>query len=115
MKVHKEEAQHYHDDEVDYHKSHTVVSGHVDPNDPAHDIDAKKTVTWLVVWTVALFLGIWLMVQLFYFMVRGERERKVARPVSTELQQLRQREEIELAGLDDYISIEDAMKELLKK
>ena len=115
MKVHKEDAKHYHDDEVEYHKTHEVLSGHVDPNDPAHDINTKKTVTLLVVWTAALFLSIWLMVQLFYFMVRGERERKVAQPESVELQQLREREKLELEGKDGYMSIEQAMEELLKK
>ncbi len=121
MEVHKEDEDHLVEEEKEYFKTHGVVEGYVPPQDPLHDIDTKKTVTMLVVWMVALFLGIWVMSQLFHFMVRGERQRKVAEsqdqfgPLGKELRDLRAQEEKELAGQDDHKSIEEAMRELLRK
>ncbi len=121
MEVHKEDEDHLVDEEKEYFKTHEVVKGYVPPQDPLHDINTKKTVTLLVVWMVALFLGIWVMSQLFHFMVRGERQRKVAEsqnqfgPLGKELRDLRAQEEKELAGQDDHKSIEEAMRELLRK
>ena len=88
---------------------------------PLHDIDTKKTVTLLLVWTVALFVGIWVMAQLFHFMVRGERDRKISTiqkeygPLEREMSGLRKQEDKELEGEDGNMSIEKAMQELLKK
>jgi hypothetical protein len=121
MEVHSEDADHLADEEQEYFKTHKVLTGDVAPQDPLHDIDTKKTVTWLLVWTVALFLGIWVMSQLFHFMVRGERQRKVADsqeqfgPFERERSELEAQTKLELDGEDGHMSIEDAMRELLKK
>ena len=121
MEVHKEDEDHLVEEEREFFKTHGVVKGRVPPQDPLHDIDTKKTVTLLVTWTVALFLGIWVMSQLFHFMVRGERQRKVAEsqdeygPLGKELRNLRAQEDKELAGQDGHMSIEEAMRKLLKK
>ncbi len=121
MEVHSEDEDHLVDEEQEYFKTHKVLKGDVPPQDPLHDINTKKTVTWLVAWTVALFLSIWVMSQLFHFMVRGERQRKVAEsqeqygPLGKELRNLRAQEDKELAGQDGHKSIEEAMRELLKK
>ena len=121
MEVHSEDEDHLVDEELEYFKTHEVLKGDVPPRDPLHDIDAKKTVTLLVVWTVSLFAGIWVMSQLFHFMVRGERNRKVAEsqgeygPFEQELLNLREQEQKELDGKDAHMSIEAAMKKLLKR
>ena len=121
MEVHKEDEKHLIDEEKDYFKTHEVVTGKVGPQDPLHDIDTKKTVTLLLVWTAALFVGIWVMAQLFHFMVRGERDRKVASPqeeagpLAREMKDLRAQEDKEIAGEDDNKSLEVAMKEYLEK
>ena len=121
MEVHKEDEAHLLEEEKEYFKTHGVLQGHVAPQDPLHDIDSKKTVTLLIVWTVALFAGIWVMAQLFHFMVQGERNRKVAEsqeqfgPLGKELLALRAREDKELAGEDGHLSIEKAKAELLKR
>ena len=105
----------------EYFKTHKVLKGEVPPQEPLHDINAKKTITWLVAWTAALFLGIWVMTQLFHFMVAGERHRKVVEsqeefgPLEQEVSKLRKQTKKELAGEDGHKSIEDAMQELLKK
>ncbi len=121
MEVHKEDEAHLLEEEKQFFKSHEVLKGYVPPQDPLHDIDTKKTVRLLVAWTVTLFAGIWVMTQLFHFMVRGERQRKVAEsqgpygPLGKELSDLRAQEERELKGDDGYLSIERAKAELLKR
>lgn len=121
MDVHKEDEAHLLEEEKEYFKTHEVVKGHVAPQDPLHDIDSKKTVKLLIAWTVALFLGIWVMSQLFHFMARGERYRKVAEnlgvsgPIGDDVLRLRAQEEKELKGEDGYLSIDEAMEELLKR
>jgi len=121
MEVHSEDEDHLVDEEKEYFKTHKVLEGDVSPQDPLHDINAKKTITWLVAWAVALFLGIWVMTQLFHFMVQGERHRKVAEsqkdfgPLAQEMSKLREQTKKELGGEDGHMSIEDAMQELLKR
>lgn len=118
MEVHKEDEAHLLEEEKEYFKSHQVVSGYVPPQDPLHDIDSKKTVKLLVAWTVALFAGIWIMAQLFHFMVRGELNRKVAEsqgPLAEEVRALSAQEQKELEGKDGHKSIEEAMSELLRR
>ncbi|MHC4851969.1 MAG: hypothetical protein ACYTF5_08125, partial [Planctomycetota bacterium] len=102
MEVHSEDEDHLVDEEREYFKTHEVLKGDVPTQDPLHDINAKKTITLLVVWTVALFLGIWVMTQLFHFMVQGERHRKVAEsqkdfgPLAQEMSKLRKQTKKEL-------------------
>ena len=118
MEVHKEDEAHLLEEEKEYHKTHQVVEGYIAPQDPLHDIDSKKTVKLLVAWTVALFAGIWIMSQLFHFMVRGELNRKVAEsqgPLAEEVKALHEQEQKELEGKDGHKSIEEAMNELLRK
>ena len=121
MEVHREDEDHLVEEEQEYFKTHKVLKGDVPYQDPLHDINAKKTVTWLVAWTVALFLGIWVMTQMFHFLVQGERNRKVAEsqeqfgPFSQELSELHAQEDKELGGEDNHLSIEQAMAELLKQ
>jgi hypothetical protein len=118
MEIHKEDEKHLLEEEKEFFKTHEIVEGYVPPQDPLHDIDSKKTVTLLVVWTVILFAGIWVMSQLFHFMVQGELNRKVAEsqgPLGEEVKALRAQEEKELKGEDGHLSIEQAMAELLKQ
>jgi len=121
MEVHSEDEDHLVDEEQDYFKTHKVVKGDVPPQDPLHDINAKKTTTWLVLWAVALFLGIWVMAQLFHFMAQGERHRKVAEsqgkfgPLAREMSELQAQTKLEFAGEDGHMSIEQAMAALLKQ
>ncbi len=121
MEVHSEDEDHLVDEEKEFFKTHKVLKGDVPPHDPLHDINAKKTTTWLVLWMVALFLGIWVMAQLFHFMVQGERHRKVAEnqekfgPFGRELSELQAQTKLELAGEDGHMSIEKALAALLKQ
>lgn len=86
--------------------------------DPEHDIDARKTITWLIFWTVSIFASLWLLLQIFKVVLFNERQDKVeaTRPIS--LDELRQREEALLsegtrADGSPRMSIEEAMQKLV--
>ena len=91
--------------------------GFSDPaHDPEHDIDAKKTVLWLVFWTIAIFACMWLLLQFFLYLVEGERTRKINDVVPEAVQRLRAQEQADLTttGESPYgvrrLTLEDAMQ-----
>ena len=118
MEVHKEDEALLNAEDKEFHRDHQVVEGYVPPQDPLHDINANKTVIWLVVCTLGLFLSIWVMAQLFHYMARGERDRKVRRtegPLGAEMKKLNAQAQKELLGEDNHKSIDQAIQEYLKK
>lgn len=91
--------------------------GFSDPaHDPEHDIDAKKTVLWLVFWTIAIFVCMWLLLQFFLYLVEGERTRKINEVVPEAVQRLRAQELTDLTttGESPYgvrrLTLEQAMQ-----
>ena len=86
--------------------------------DPEHDIDAKTTLTWLVVWTLAIFVCLWLLLQVFKVVLFEERLNKVETLEPIDIEELHRGEEAILGGgmREDGtrgISIRDAMEELV--
>ena len=79
--------------------------------DPEHDIDAKKTVVWLVVWTLSIFASLWLLLQLFKVVIADVRDTKIDAVQPVDLDELRQREEAILQG--GRMTIQEAMEELV--
>ena len=86
--------------------------------DPEHDIDAKTTLTWLVIWTLAIFICLWLLLQVFKVVIFEERLDKVETLEPIIIEDLHQREEAILRGgmREDGTtgrSIRQAMEELV--
>lgn len=93
----------------------------VQPVDPLHDIDAKKTVLSVVAFTIGVFLSMGLLASAFAYFLEQEQQVKVFDREATELKALRAIEATELsktaANADgtQRISIEDAMRRLATK
>lgn len=91
------------------------------PFDPDHDIDTRRTITWLVVWMVILFASLWLMVELYGAVIDRERVKKIDLQPAAEVLDLRARESSELTRSEDLgggnqrVDIETAMKVLVKR
>lgn len=95
--------------------------GFSDPaHDPTHDIDAKKTVLWLVFWTIAIFVCMWLLLQFFLYLVDGERSRKIDQVEPEAVQRLRAQELNDLTTTGQspygtrYRTIEEAMQKYVE-
>lgn len=101
------------------------MSDHTDPHaapdphaalqapDPIHDIDGRKTVIWLVVWGLGLIVAIWVMTQLFYYLVFNERLAK-NNVKDAYAEKLVTAEQNELDGKDGNKSIQQAIDEYLR-
>lgn len=93
----------------------------VEPLDPLHDIDGKKTLTWVVVFMVMVFGGMWLLAVTFGFVLEQQHQTKIYDRETVELNELRAREREELAASKDNgdgtvrLSIEEAMRRLAEK
>lgn len=88
--------------------------------DPEHDIDAKKTLTWLIFWTISIFISLWLLLQLFKVVIFRERQDKVEATQPITLDDLRDQEEALLRGGpqadgSQRMSIEEAMREVVER
>lgn len=90
----------------------------VEPQDPEHDINARATVVWVLAWTVILFVGLWVMLQLFDAVLFTEREAKIGTLAPTERQQLLEQERVILSGQWEEgaprKSIEEVMREMAR-
>ena len=102
------------------HDANTVDESQVPARtDPLHDIDEKKTITWLVRMG-SDFPGhrnVWLMIQLFDYMAFNERVDKIAvKDPMTRLQLRLQAAEPdkEVAGKDGHKSIDQATEDYLR-
>jgi hypothetical protein len=102
------------------HKA-TEQQGHghtqVKPNDPAHDIQAKPVVAWILGWTVTLFLGLYFLFVFFEWILGKELDRKVRELPNTELIETKAKELDYLNGKRDGgatgKTIEQSMQELV--
>ena len=87
--------------------------------DPEHDIDAVKTILWLVLSTVTVFISLWLLLQVFSVVIFNERSAKIEIVAPEALEDLRESEDVILRGGGTgmngipRISIEEAMEELV--
>lgn len=93
------------------HDSHAAVGA--TELDPEHDIDGKRTIIWMIVWTVAIFVSIWGLYLLFKIVVDAERRQKVDLVPTNELNAFRAIEDEILAGRKGGLSIDDAMQRVI--
>ncbi len=93
---------------------HPPLPAGIEAIDPEHDIDAKRTLFWLVVVTFGVFVSVWLLYHLFSFVITGERARKIDELPALELQQQRQWENQALSGQGGGRSIDEAMQRVLE-
>jgi hypothetical protein len=86
------------------------------PLDPAHEINARSVVTWVVAWSAILFAGLWLMLVVFARVWQDERVTKIELQESQELNDNRGKEADYLSGKWEKNfprkSIEDVMREM---
>lgn len=82
--------------------------------DPTHDIDGLKVSGILVVTSILFIITMWLLFQLFAFVIADEREKKIGEAESPALQQLTEQEEAELSGAGGGKSIDQAIQEIVK-
>jgi hypothetical protein len=88
---------------------HFVPSTHAAiPIDPAHEIDAKRTVIWVAIFVVVVFGSLWLLLQAFGFFLFQEQKHKIFERPAYELEQKRAAEQAELP-------IDEAMRRLATK
>ena len=89
------------------------------PLDPAHEINAKSVVTWVVAWSGILFLSLWLMLVVFERVMQDERSGKIETRATEELQKTRDSENQFLSGKWEANfprkSIEQVMQEMAPK
>jgi len=85
------------------------------PIDPEHDVDGKKTASWLFWWSLAFAASIWLSFLFFGLLTDDELIRKVDQAPTTQVDQLRELEKTELAGAGSRKSIDEAIKAYVGK
>ena len=84
-------------------------------HDPAHDIDAPRTVFWLVVCSIAFFVMFYLLFVFFSFAIHEERGRKVEAAGTPALDKLRAEEAKVLGGEEGGSSIDTAIERLAER
>jgi hypothetical protein len=100
-------------------QAHDVLD--VEPIDPLHDIDGKRTVSYTFIGFAILFVSMWLLHLLFAVVLDQEYGVKVADRETIELNALRIKEQAELAKTEDLgdgfqrISIDEAIRRLSTK
>ena len=95
----------------------TATTDSTSPNDipaqdPDHDIDAKKTVAWLVASTVFVFVSVWILHGVFSQVMFQEHRRKVELAPNDQREELRQHED---EALSKGGGIEQSMREYVEK
>lgn len=75
----------------------------IEPIDPERDMNAKATTIWLVSLALGLFLSLWLLAELFFFVLQGEVKKKVELLPPSERQMMRTQEDRDLQGIDKTI------------
>lgn len=93
----------------------------VEPIDPLHDIDGRKTLLWVAIFVVVVFGGMWLLAESYGYVLDQEQHEKVWNRETTELNALHAMEAQELSKTEDLgggkqrISIDDALRRLAEK
>lgn len=93
----------------------------VEPIDPLHDIDGKRTMIWVIVFVVVVFGSMWLLAVGFAFVLEQEHQVKIYDRETVELNALHAVETQELNKTEDLgdgkqrISIDEAMRRLAVK
>lgn len=75
----------------------------IEPIDPERDMNAKATTIWLVSLALGLFLSLWLLAELFFFVLHGEMKKKVELLPPSERETLRSQENQDLQGIEQTI------------
>lgn len=86
-----------HGNQPDHHAPHGPTHEAV-PVDPEHDIDAKSATLWVVGGALGVFLCLWVMVPIFLRVLEAERIRKVDSVPTTELNEIKAKEQAFLNG-----------------
>lgn len=103
------------------HEGHAGEPAQVQPIDPLHDIDGKKTVLSVATFTIGVFLSMGLLATAFAYVLEQEHQVKIFDRETTELNALRAKEAAELTKAEDLgsgnqrISIDEAMRRLATK
>jgi hypothetical protein len=96
----------------------TEKTGHgadIPPQDPDHDIDTRRTVTWLTVCTVGVFVCVFVLWQLYSAVIFHERQQKVEQAPTADLDVLRQQESADLQAGPGRKSLEEAMRAYVER
>lgn len=83
--------------------------------DPTHDIDGKKTWTWLLGCTVGVFVTVWLLGHVFDAVVHEQRVKVVEQAPTLDRDRLRAAEDAALAAGEGRISIDQAVEKYLQR
>ncbi len=88
------------------------------PLDPAHEINARSVVTWVVAWSAILFAGLWLMLVVFERVMQDERSSKIETRPNDELNTTKEEEGKFLDGKWEANfprkSIDEVMKDMVQ-
>jgi hypothetical protein len=85
------------------------------PIDPEHDVDGGKTSKYLVYWSLAFIVSIWLSYVAFDWLTQDEALRKVEREPTVGLDKLREAEKDELGALASRPTIDEAIRAYVTK
>lgn len=99
---------------MDPQAPHTTHTG-IPDQDPAHDIDGRKTWTWLLGCTVGVFITVWLLDQVFTHVVQDQRVKVIEQTPTRQLDELRAQEADALSAGEGRIAIDEAIEKYLKK
>jgi beta-lactamase regulating signal transducer with metallopeptidase domain len=101
-----------------HHPSHQFESGVTHDAvalDPEHDIDARSATLWVVGGAIVLFLSLWVMVPIFMRVLEAEREHKMDRAATKELDEVRAHEHEFLKGGNPMKKDIDAVVDSLRR
>ena len=96
-----------------------VHDAHATPDprghDPAHDVDGKRLTLWLAGSAVGVFATVGILLVLFEQIIEHQRHKTVELTPTTQLDALRAREAVDLAGTAGTKSIDDAIRAYVQK
>jgi hypothetical protein len=93
------------------HHSHPEIP----EQDPAHDIDGKKTWLWLLGCTVGVFVTVWLLALVFNEVIHNQRVQVIELAPTTQRDELQAREAEALAAGEGRIGIDEAIQKYLQR
>lgn len=99
--------------------AHSNDAGTPQAHDPVHDIDAKKTMVWLVAWVALLGLSLYFLLVVFGHVLQAERVRRIEQVKDPALANLIEAQQKILAGEGSEgrkgMTIEQAMEAMTAK
>lgn len=99
---------------MDPQEAHTTHP-EIPEQDPAHDIDGRKTWTWLLGCAAGVFVTVWLLDIVFHTVTFNQRVKVIENAPTTQLDQLRKQEAEALSAGQGRISIDQSIEDYLNK